>query len=403
MMHDRQIASQVRRAVDACTRRVDEAPSLRHRILMQAKGDPPVNKKFSVALALTAALMLLTAGALAATLLQGGVLGWLFAGDAPDEVAALVDQHDSRTQSDAAILTLNETLFDGRKLTAGLTLQNPTGEPLVYAVTCATLNGQPLVAETALQPYGGAYGKALGGTVDGETLPTSAGVYATFVGVRPEGDPHAVGPLTASGEATLSLRVAVYRPTAPLTFLAPGEYVNGASALVCGGVALERDSHLLALQGDGLTLVEARTLTFPIRLDAPVLASVGAEPGAYANALFTLRVEDFTLSPTGGRLKARITVPDPAADGLPEDLTFCYAFPEDVFDQARTRDDWTPALPIRTQSGGVTGSPDGELLCDLETSFGAVTGELPRGVYLVWMTGNTGRLDWRTAIHVPLK
>ena len=47
MKNDRQLQEQVRSAIDACTRGLDNAPSLRHQVLAKAKGAPPVKKKFS--------------------------------------------------------------------------------------------------------------------------------------------------------------------------------------------------------------------------------------------------------------------------------------------------------------------------------------------------------------------
>ena len=54
---DARIQNQVRTAIDDCTRGIENAPSLRHRVLEQAKGAPPVKKKFSAALALVTSVI----------------------------------------------------------------------------------------------------------------------------------------------------------------------------------------------------------------------------------------------------------------------------------------------------------------------------------------------------------
>ena len=69
MTDDREMMKDIREAIDACTRGVDEAPTLRYRVLRKAKGEEPVKKKISTSLVIAMILVVLTATAVAATLL----------------------------------------------------------------------------------------------------------------------------------------------------------------------------------------------------------------------------------------------------------------------------------------------------------------------------------------------
>ena len=69
MTDDREMMKDIREAIDACTRGVDEAPTLRYRVLRKAKGEEPVKKKISTSLVIAMILVVLTATDVAATLL----------------------------------------------------------------------------------------------------------------------------------------------------------------------------------------------------------------------------------------------------------------------------------------------------------------------------------------------
>lgn len=428
MKNDLEIMEQVRSAINECTRGIDNAPSLRYRILKQAKGEPPVKKKFSVALALAMVMMLLVSGAFAATLLNSDILNWLFRGgenEAPQEIVDLVDQTNQIQQTDQLALTLNETLFDGNKLSVSLTLHNPTDELLIYTIDQAKLNGKPLAAETALLPYGYGYGQALGGEVEGQALSGETQVFATFTGVyepsadlaeEPEqGESNLISsaplqsPLQAMEKAEFSIRVDVYRSQAPLAFLAPGEYLAGSAFLSEGVLAIQRENNLLLAElGQAyLEKVDSQEFTFPIRMNNAPITTVSAVPGVYENDLFSLEMEHFSLSAASGQLIAHITIPSPSEvkAALPEDLSFFYVFPEEVYEQARENNDASLALRIHTQSGAGSIDPESDLPAyyDVDASFGSTSGALPSGVYLVWMTDNNGILDWDTSLYVPLK
>ena len=417
MTNDREIMQQVRSAIDDCTRGIDQAPSLRYQILKQAKGEPPVKKKISVALALAMVMMLLVSGAVAATLLNSDVLSWLFRNDdiePPQEILNLLEQPNQHQLTELTDLTLNETLFDGRKLSVSLTLQNPTDGLLIYTIGQAKMNGETLVAESALLPYGDGYGQALGGEVNGQAIPSEARVVATFIGTAGPQGSAAPLPLQAADSAELSIQVDVYRAHASLAYLADGETLTGSTFLSQNTLAVEQETNLLQLcellatpDASLLEKVESHTFTFPIRMGQATLTTVSAAPGVYENGLFSLEMQEFTLSSTSGQMKGRITVSSPAQvkDALPEDLSFFYVFPEDAFEEAREHNDFTQALRLVTPSGSgwIDLDSDQPATYDVEASFGSTPGALPSGVYLVWMTDNNGTLDWDTAMYVPMQ
>ncbi len=417
MTNDREIMQQVRSAIDDCTRGIDQAPSLRYQILKQAKGEPPVKKKISVALALAMVMMLLVSGAVAATLLNSDVLSWLFRNDdiePPQEILNLLEQPNQHQLTELTDLTLNETLFDGRKLSVSLTLQNPTDGLLIYTIGQAKMNGETLVAESALLPYGDGYGQALGGEVNGQAIPSEARVVATFIGTAGPQDSAAPLPLQAADSAELSIQVDVYRAHASLAYLADGETLTGSTFLSQNTLAVEQETNLLQLcellatpDASLLEKVESHTFIFPVRMGQATLTTVNAIPGVYENGLFSLEMQEFTLSSTSGQMEGRITVPAPAQvkDALPEDLSFFYVFPQEVFEEARAHNDFTQALRLVTQSGSgwIDLDADQPATYDVEASFGSTPGALPSGVYLVWMTDNNGTLDWDTAIYMPMQ
>ena len=69
MKNDREISETIRTSVADCTRRVDEAPSIRYKIMQQVKGEKPMAKKISVAFIVAMALLAASAAALAGALL----------------------------------------------------------------------------------------------------------------------------------------------------------------------------------------------------------------------------------------------------------------------------------------------------------------------------------------------
>ena len=69
MANDQELMMNIRAAIDDCTRGVDEAPSLRYRVLRKAKGEEPMVKKISMTLVIALVILALAAVAVAATVL----------------------------------------------------------------------------------------------------------------------------------------------------------------------------------------------------------------------------------------------------------------------------------------------------------------------------------------------
>ena len=69
MNEDLKMTESIRDAINACTKRVDYAPSLSYRVLRKAKGEEPVKKKISTTLIFVLILVILAATAVAAKLL----------------------------------------------------------------------------------------------------------------------------------------------------------------------------------------------------------------------------------------------------------------------------------------------------------------------------------------------
>ena len=70
MNEDLKMTESIRDAINACTKRVDYAPSLSYRVLRKAKGEEePVIKKASMTLVIVLIILALTAVAVAATVL----------------------------------------------------------------------------------------------------------------------------------------------------------------------------------------------------------------------------------------------------------------------------------------------------------------------------------------------
>ena len=62
MKCDQEIRQQIRKAIDDCTRRIDEAPSLQYRIAQKVRGEEPMKKRISAALVLAMVLGLAVIG-----------------------------------------------------------------------------------------------------------------------------------------------------------------------------------------------------------------------------------------------------------------------------------------------------------------------------------------------------
>lgn len=418
MKNDRQLQEQVRSAIDACTRGLDNTPSLRHQVLAKAKGAPPVKKKFSAALALAFALILLTSSALAATLLKPDILSWLFhSEEAPEEVVTLVQQNGSTRQTENATLTLSETFFDGKELSVSFTLHNPTGKPLVYTVHHARLNDIPLIYGTAQLPYDNYTGQALCGQVDGAPLPAEDTFFVSFIATSDameewEGEVsenalfHSIShyPLQPLDAATLSVRVDVFEPLAEYTAVSQTEYASGEYDIVTDRLPILFDEGLMNMASlpspSRLKKIESLEFSFPITMKETKITTLAAAPGEYKNDLYTLHLDHFTLTPTGGLLEGHITDLSPAPAFVSSE-SFLSIFPENVFEQALETKDHSLSLHLASYSSGLSTTPDLQPTdFHFSVDFRSNAGDLPRGVYLVWLDDH--QTYWDSALHVPL-
>lgn len=417
MMEDRDVSIQVQSAVNACTQGLEGRPSLRSRILQQAKGEPPVKRKFTAAMALAIALILVSTTALAASILKPGLLSWLFRGEeAPQETVQLVQQNKNTRQTAYAALTLNETLFDGETLSVGFTLQNPTDEPLIYTVHHAKLNGAPLIFGSAQPPYSNAAGQALGGAVDGMPLPLEDTFFVSFIATADPTDSlqdalwgediaHSAQkyPLEAIGDATLSVRVDVFRPLTEYTPVSLPEYISGQYDIVTDKLPVFAEEGLLNMNAlphpAKHKKVESLEFSFPITLQEPRITTASAAPGEYRHDLYTLTLEQFSLKATGGKLAGSIANPSDAP--FLSEQSFLAIFPEEVFEQALAAKDHSLGLRLASFSSGMSTAPDHKPAeFHFDAAFRSHAGPLPKGVYLVWLDDT--QTYWDTALYLPL-
>lgn len=410
MKNDLEIREAVRAAIDDCTRGIDEAPSLRLRVLQKAKGEPPVKKKFTAAMALAIALILLTSSALAATLLKPDILSWLFRGEeAPEEMQSLVQPNGITRQTENAAFTLNETFFDGEKLTVSLTLLNPTDEPLVYTIHHAKLNDKALVFETAQLPYGNSVGQALGGEVNGTPIPRETTFFVTFNGTDDPDDgltPFVQKkPLQPMAEATISIRVDVFRPLVEYTPVSEIEFYSGKYDIITDLVPLYPETAWVnmsaLLHPAKLKIVDHLDFSFPISLNEPQMTTVSAVPGEYKSDLYTLSLDSFTLKSSGGKMEGRIThIPDTLS--FLAEQSFLSVFPEDVFEQAKAENNHALGLRFASFSSGCSAHPETGAISHFrfDADFRSVSGTLPKGVYLVWLDDH--QTYWDSALYIPL-
>lgn len=416
MQDDKMIQEKVRSAINDCTKPIDSSPSLCFRVLQQAKGEPPVKKKISAALALSVALLLIAMSALAATIVKPDLLDWLFRGEeAPAEMQSLVQQINHTKETEKAALTLTQTLFDGETLTVGFTLKNPTGNPLVYTVHHAKLNGMPLLAGTAQLPYGNYTGQALGGQVEGTALPTEDAFFVSFIATSDTTEEwksevsessmfHSVAkyPLQPLDAATLSVQVDVFEPLAEYIPVSLTEYNAGKYDIVTDRLPILADEGLLNMASlprpSRLKKIEAVEFSFPIVMKETKITTVSAAPGEYKNDLYTLHLDHFALTPTGGLLEGHITDLSPA---FVSSESFLSVFPEDVFEQALETKDHSLSLHLASYSSGMSTTPDLQPVdFHFSVDFRPNAGELPRGVYLVWLDDE--QTYWDTALYLPL-
>ena len=129
MNEDLKMTETIREAINACTRGVDEAPSLRYRFLQKARGEEePMKKKITASMILVIALIILSVtAALAAGL---GLFGKLAGREFADErLGALQDTADAveltaATESGVTI-TIDQAIYEGNQVFISYRTEGP--------------------------------------------------------------------------------------------------------------------------------------------------------------------------------------------------------------------------------------------------------------------------------------
>jgi len=204
--------------------------------------------------------------------------------------------------------------------------------------------------------------------------------------------------------ATLSIRVDVFEPLADYISVSQTEYNTGKYDIVTDRLPILFDEGLMNMASlpspSRLKKIESLEFSFPITMKETKITTLAAAPGEYKNDLYTLHLDHFTLTPTGGLLEGHITDLSPAPDFVSSE-SFLSVFPENVFEQALETQDHALSLHIASYSSGMSTTPDLQPTdFHFSVDFLSNAGELPRGVYLVWLDDH--QTYWDSALHVPL-
>ena len=129
MNEDLKMTADIRDAVNACTRGVDEAPSLRYRVLQQARGEEePMKKKITASMILVIALIILSVtAALAAGL---GLFGRLAGNEHADERLATLQEtaetvEQTVTTESGVTITIDQAAYEGNHIYISYRTEGP--------------------------------------------------------------------------------------------------------------------------------------------------------------------------------------------------------------------------------------------------------------------------------------
>lgn len=129
MNEDLKMTETIREAINACTRGVDEAPSIRYRILQKARGEEePMKKKITASMILVIALIILSVtAALAAGL---GLFGKLAGREFADErLGTLQDTADvvelTATTESSVTITIDQAIYEGNHVFISYRIEGP--------------------------------------------------------------------------------------------------------------------------------------------------------------------------------------------------------------------------------------------------------------------------------------
>ena len=187
----------------------------RRQIITQMKGEEPVKKKVTFSVVLAMALVLLTLS-VAAALVHSTIANTLYgsAENAPKELTERIQTPDLSVNSTLGILTLDEWLYDGHSLHTSFTVANPTTETLLYTLDGIYLNDAHVSYNRIKTEGAGDSGFLLGGTLNGQSLPTSVSLYNQGDALYQFNADGRYAGMTSipEGPATLRIKVAVWRP-----------------------------------------------------------------------------------------------------------------------------------------------------------------------------------------------
>ena len=120
MKSDREMIESIRAAIDACTKGLNDAPSLKYRIAQRTKGEEPVVKKLSATAILVIVLIAVSMTAALATALNGwGIIN--FAGNhvnayIPPRYEESITKENDLIETESVCCTIRESYYDGQIL-----------------------------------------------------------------------------------------------------------------------------------------------------------------------------------------------------------------------------------------------------------------------------------------------
>jgi len=213
-MYDDQLKNALQTAVNHRLSGLNGNPFLAQRIMQSEKGEPKM-KKASTSLVLVLALMILTLS-VGFALVRSGIIEHLYGSEenVPQAIVEQIQRPEATATTALGKLSVDELLYDGTSLHTTVTVENPTGEALLYTLDGLSLNGEKIMGSNILLDGAGYGGMLLGGEIAGTQLPASYTFYnkgelllhydesGKFMGYEnfPEGD------------MTLTIDLAVWRP-----------------------------------------------------------------------------------------------------------------------------------------------------------------------------------------------
>ena len=146
MKNDREIMNSVRAAIDDCTRGIEEAPSLQYRIARKAKGEEPMAKKISGALALAVVMIVMLASVAFAVTNGFGILDFHAEQAENKAYTEKIISLNQAWEGEYFSATIHEAVFDGMKMSFAMSVVPKEGADPVFVIPRikATADGKSL-------------------------------------------------------------------------------------------------------------------------------------------------------------------------------------------------------------------------------------------------------------------